>query len=100
QNRLFAPAAAEDARQLAALARRIVPPRRIVFASTNEGEAELVAYCGGPGPFPGSGGALDVLAVHDTRAPDWHDRPPPVVRTLRALGTRRGEKPVYLQEPF
>jgi hypothetical protein len=38
--------------------------------------------------------------VHDARAADWHDRTPAVVRTLRALGARRGAKPVYLQEPF
>ena len=100
QNRLFAAGAAEDARQLAAMARRIAPPGRIVFASTNEAEAELVTYCGTPGLCPASARALDVLAVHDARHANWHDRTPAVVRTLRALGDRRGAKPVYLQEPF
>jgi len=100
QNRLFAADAAEDARQVAALARRIATPRRIVFASTNESEAELVTYCGRPGLCPASARPLDVLAVHDARHANWHDRTPAVVRALRELGTRRGAKPVYLQEPF
>ena len=100
QNRLFAADAAGDARQLAQLVERTVPPGRIVFASTNESEAELVTYCGTPGPCPASSRPLDVLAVHDARVAHWHDRTPAVVRTLRALGARRGEKPVYLQEPF
>jgi hypothetical protein len=99
QNRVFAPSAAEDARQIAALAKRIAPPGRIVFASTNEAEAELVAYCGTRGPCPAAARPLDVLAVHDARAPDWHDRTPAVVRSLRAIAARRGAKPVYLQEP-
>ncbi len=100
QNRLFAAGAAEDARQLALLAGRITPPGRIVFASTNEADAELVTFCGTPGRCPASARPLDVLAVHDARVGQWHDRTPAVVRALRALGARRGEKPVYLQEPF
>ena len=100
RNRLFAAGAAEDARQLANLVERIAPPGRIVFASTNEAEAELATYCGTPGPCPASARPLDVLAVHDARVARWHDRTPEVVRSLRALGARRGEKPVYLQEPF
>jgi hypothetical protein len=100
QNHLFARDAAADARQLAALAKRVAPPGRIVFASTNEADAELVTYCGTSGPCPAGARPLDVLAVHDARAANWHDRTPTVVRALRALGARRGEKPVYLQEPF
>jgi len=90
QNRLFAADAAEDARQVAALARRIATPRRIVFASTNESEAELVTYCGRPGLCPASARPLDVLAVHDARVGQWHDRTPAVVRIpLRLLGRLR-----------
>jgi hypothetical protein len=99
QNRVFAPGAAADARQVAHLARRLASPRRIVFASSSEGEIELTAYCGTPGRCPADARPLDVLAVHDARTTDWHDRTPGVVRTLRALAARRGEKPIYLQEP-
>ncbi len=40
-----------------------------------------------------------MLAVHDAREARWHDRTPAVVRAMRALAARRGEKPIYLQEP-
>jgi hypothetical protein len=94
QNRLFADGADADAPRVAALARRVDAGRRIVFVSTNAAEAERYTYCGVDGC------PLDVLAVHDAREPDWHDRTPAVVRELVALGTRRGPRPVYLQEPM
>ena len=93
QNRLFAAAAAADAPPVARLARRVDAGARIVFVSTNAAEAERYTYCGGDGC------PLDVLAVHDAREPDWHDRTPAVVRELVALASRRGPRPVYLQEP-
>jgi hypothetical protein len=99
QNRVFATTAAEDARQLAVLARRVAAPGRIVFASTSESEIALAAYCGVSGPCPASARAFDVLAVHDARQARWHDRTPAVVRTMRELARQRGDKPVYLQEP-
>jgi hypothetical protein len=89
QNRVFADGPAEDAPQVAALARRL-DAARIVFVSSNTAEVERYAY---------AGPALDVIAVHDDRVPNWHDRTLPVVRDLVALGARRGVKPVYLQEP-
>ena len=85
--------AADDAPRVAALARRVDGGARIVFVSTNAAEAERYTYCGVDGC------PLDVLAVHDAREPDWHDRTPAVVRDLVALGARRGPRPVYLQEP-
>jgi len=94
QNRLFAERAAEDAPRVAALARRVDGGARIVFVSTNAVEAERYTYCGADGC------PLDVLAVHDAREPNWHDRTPAVVRELVALGARRGPRPVYLQEPY
>lgn len=93
QNRLFAEEAAADAPRVAALARRVDGGTRIVFVSTNAAEAERYTYCSGDGC------PLDVLAVHDAREPNWHDRTPAVVRELVALGARRGPRPVYLQEP-
>lgn len=93
QNRLFAEGAAADAPRVAALARRVDAGPRIVFVSTNAAEAERYTYCGVDGC------PLDVLAVHDAREPDWHDRTPAIVRDLVALGGRRGPRPVYLQEP-
>ena len=99
QNRVFAPTAAEDARQLAVLARRVAAPGRIVFASTSESEIALAAFCGVPGPCPASARAFDVLAVHDARQAHWHDRTPAPPRAMRELAARRGDKPVYLQEP-
>ena len=84
QNRLFAERAAADAPRVAALARRVDGGPRIVFVSTNAAEAERYTYCGVDGC------PLDVLAVHDAREPDWHDRTPAVVRDLVALGARRG----------
>ena len=66
---------------------------RIVFVSTNAAEAERYTYCGVDGC------PLDVLAVHDAREPNWHDRTPAVVRELVALGARHRPRPVYLQEP-
>lgn len=99
QNRLFADRAAEDAPQVAALAKRLDDARRIVFVSTNTAEAERYTYCGVAGACPPDRSPLDVIAVHDAREPNWHDRTLPVVRELVALGARRGVKPVYLQEP-
>lgn len=93
QNRVFAERAADDAPRVAALARRVDGGARIVFVSTNAAEAERYTYCGV------AGCPLDVLAVHDAREPNWHDRTPAVVRDLVALGARRGPRPVYLQEP-
>ena len=93
QNRLFAERAAADAPRVAALARRADGGPRIVFVSTNAAEAERYTYCGVDGC------PLDVIAVHDAREPDWHDRTPAVVRDLVALGARLGPRPVYLQEP-
>jgi hypothetical protein len=93
QNRLFADRAEADASQVAALARRVDGGARIVFVSTNAAEAERYVYCAVDGC------PLDVIAVHDARVPDWHDRTPAVVRDLVALGARRGARPVYLQEP-
>jgi hypothetical protein len=93
QNRVFAERAADDAPRVAALARRVDGGPRIVFVSTNAAEAERYTYCGADGC------PLDVLAIHDAREPDWHDRTPAVVRDLVALGARRGPRPVYLQEP-
>ena len=93
QNRLSAASAAADAPHLAALARRVDGGPRIVFVSTSEREAERYTYCGVDGC------PLDVLAVHDARERNWHDRTPAVVRELVALGVRRGPRPVYLQEP-
>ena len=91
--RLKAVIAAADAPHLAALARRVDGGPRIVFVSTSEREAERYTYCGVDGC------PLDVLAVHDARERNWHDRTPAVVRELVALGVRRGPRPVYLQEP-
>jgi hypothetical protein len=99
QNRVFAAGAAEDAARVAALAKRLDDGRRIVFVSTNTVEAERYTYCGVEGPCPPDRAPLDVIAVHDAREPNWHDRTLPVVRELVALGARRGVKPVYLQEP-
>jgi sugar phosphate isomerase/epimerase len=93
QNRVFAEAAAADASRVAALAKRVDGGARTVFVSTNTEEAERYTYCGVDGC------PLDVLAVHDAREPNWHDRTPAVVRELVALGARRGPRPVYLQEP-
>jgi hypothetical protein len=93
QNRVFGERADDDAPRVAALARRVDGGRRIVFVSTNTAEAERYTYCGVEGC------PLDVLAVHDAREPNWHDRTPAVVRDLVALGARRGPRPIYLQEP-
>jgi hypothetical protein len=90
QNRLFAEAAAEDAPRVAALAQRLDAADRIVFVSSNSPEVERYVY---------AGPSIDVIAVHDARVANWHDRTLPVVRELVALGARRGVKPVYLQEP-
>lgn len=99
QNRFFARDAAADAPQVAALARRIGAGRRIVFVSTNAEEAERYTFCGTAGACPPGAAPLDVIAVHDAREANWHDRTPAVVRDLLAIGARRGPRPVYLQEP-
>ena len=91
QNRVFSESADEDAPRVAALARRLEAGRRVVFVSSNAPEVERYAYA--------DPAAIDVLAVHDAREANWHDRTPAVVRELVALGRRRGVKPVYLQEP-
>lgn len=99
QNRVFAEGAGEDARQVARLVRRLDTRGRIVFVSTNLAEAERYGYCGVPGRCPADAASVDVLAVHDAREVNWHDRTPAVVRDLLALGQRRGPRPIYLQEP-
>ena len=99
QNRVFAPDAAADAPQIATLARRIGAGRRIVFVSTKVEEAERYTFCGTAGACPPDAAPLDVIAVHDAREANWHDRTPAVVRDLLAIGARRGPRPVYLQEP-
>jgi hypothetical protein len=100
QNRLFAERAADDAPKVAALAGRLDAAARILFVSTNAGEAERYVYCGASGPCPAGAAPLDVIAVHDAREANWHDRTPAVVRDLVALGSRRGPRPIYLQEPM
>jgi len=98
-NRVFARAAAEDARQLAALAHRLQRPGRILFVSAGEGDVEAYTYCGVPGACPAGARLLDAIAVHDTRRADWVDRTAAVASAMRAIGDRRGVKPVYFQEP-
>jgi hypothetical protein len=102
QNRLFARDAAADAPQVARLARRLGAggSSRIVFVSTNAEEAERYTFCGTAGACPPGASPLDVIAVHDAREANWHDRTPAVVRDLLAIGARRGPRPVYLQEPY
>lgn len=100
QNRLYADDAAADAPQVAALAGRLGAPGRIVFVSTNRPEAERYVYCGVAGACPAGAAPLDVIAVHDARERNWHDRTPAVVRDLVALAMRRGPHPIYLQEPM
>jgi hypothetical protein len=100
QNRLYAEAAAEDAPMVAALTGRLAAKGRIVFVSTNEPEAERYVYCGVAGACPAGAAASDVIAVHDAREANWHDRTPAVVRDLVAMAARRGPRPVYLQEPM
>jgi hypothetical protein len=90
QNRIFSESAGEDAPKVAALARRLDGEGRIVFVSSNSPEIERYAYA--------DPAAIDVLAVHDARERNWHDRTPAVVRDLVALAKRRGVKPIYLQE--
>jgi len=99
QNRLFGERAAEDAPKVAALARRLESGGRLVFVSTNAEEAERYVYCAVADGCPDAA-PLGVIAVHDARHPDWHDRTPAVVRELVALATRRGPRPIYLQEPM
>jgi hypothetical protein len=70
---------------------------RKVYVSTSEGGVELYAY--GPSPSGPDDLPMDVMAPHDARVPGWQDRVPSVVSTLLDLGNRRGQKPVYLQEP-
>lgn len=98
-NRVFARGAADDARQVAALAHRIARPARLLMVSSGEGDAELYAYCGVPGACPSGSRPLDAIVVHDTRRPDWVDRSAAVAAAMRAVGDRRGVKPVYFQEP-
>jgi hypothetical protein len=98
-NRVFARAAADDARQLGALARRLHRPGRILFVSAGEGDVEAYTYCGVPGACPADARALDAIAVHDARRADWVERTAAVASAIRAIGARRGVKPVYFQEP-
>jgi hypothetical protein len=98
-NRVFARGAADDARQVAALAHRLARPARVLMVSSGEGDAELYTYCGVPGACPPGARPLDAIAVHDTRRADWVDRSAAVAAAMRAVGDRRGAKPVYFQEP-
>jgi hypothetical protein len=41
-----------------------------------------------------------VVGVHDTRRDDWVTRTSTVARNLRATTARRGELPIYFQEPY
>jgi hypothetical protein len=100
QNRLYADGAAEDAPKVAALVGRLAAKGRIVFVSTNSPEAERYVYCGVAGACPAGAAPSDVIAVHDAREANWHDRTPAVVRELVAMAARRGPRPVYLQEPM
>ena len=100
QNRLYAEKAAEDAPKVAALTARLTAKGRIVFVSTNSPEAERYVYRGGAGACPAGAAPSDVIAVHDAREPNWHDRTPAVVRELVAMAARRGPRPIYLQEPM
>lgn len=99
-NRVFARGAADDARQVAALAHRIARPGRILMVSSGEGDVELYTFCGTPGPCPAGARPMDAIAVHDTRRADWVDRTAAVAAAMRAIGDRRGVKPVYFQEPY
>jgi hypothetical protein len=99
KNRVFAERGEADAPRVAALLRRLDAPGRIVFVSANVEEIERYAYCGVAAACPKAAAPADVLAVHDAREANWHDRTPAVVRDLLALGRRRGPRPVYLQEP-
>jgi hypothetical protein len=99
-NRLFARDLSSDARAVGRLRRQLAPYRLPIFVSSGEADAEAYAYCGTPAPCPSDARRLDVVAVHDTRRADWVARTSTVTRTLRALASRRGEIPVYLQEPM
>lgn len=100
QNRLYAEAAAEDAPQVAALTGRLAARGRILFVSVNAPEAERYVFCGVAGACPAGAAPSDVIAVHDAREANWHDRTPAVVRDLVAMAARRGPRPIYLQEPM
>jgi hypothetical protein len=99
KNRVFVDQGEADARRVGALLRRVDRRGRLVFVSANVEEIERYAYCGVAGACPDGAAPADLLAVHDAREPNWHDRTPAVVRDLLALGARRGARPVYLQEP-
>ena len=98
-NRVFVRGAADDARQVSALAHRLARPGRLLVVSSGEGDAELYTYCGVPAACPSGARPLDAIVVHDTRRADWVDRSATVAATMRAIGDRRGVKPVYFQEP-
>jgi hypothetical protein len=100
QNRLYAEGAAEDAPKVAALTGRLAAKGRILFVSVNAPEAERYVYCGVAAACPAGAAPSDVIAVHDAREPNWHDRTPAVVRDLLAMAARRGPRPIYLQEPM
>jgi hypothetical protein len=100
QNRLYAEEGAEDAPKVAALVARLAGRGRIVFVSTNSPEAERYTYCGVAGACPAGSAPFDVIAVHDAREKNWHDRTPAVVRELVAMAARREPRPIYLQEPM
>jgi hypothetical protein len=99
-NRLFARDASSDARAVGQLRRQLAPYGLPIFVSTGEADAEAYAYCGTPAACPSDARRLDVVAVHDTRRADWVARTAIVTRTLRAMASRRGAMPVYLQEPM
>ena len=98
-NPVFSTRGAEDAAAVARLAARVAKHGVPLLASTGEGDAERYGFCGAAGACPAGARPMDVLAVHDTRGPQWHDRTPAVVRAMRAIGDRRGVRPIYLQEP-
>jgi hypothetical protein len=99
-NRLYADDAAIDAQAVGRLRRQLATYRPPIFVSTGEADAEAYAYCGTPSRCPSDAQRLDVVGIHDTRRDDWVARTSAVVHALRAITSRRGELPIYFQEPF
>ena len=99
-NRLFARDPAVDAQAVGRVRRQLAPYRPPIFASAGEGDVEAYAYCGTPAGCPSDARRLDVVGIHDTRRDDWVARTASVTRALRAMTARRGELPIYFQEPY
>lgn len=99
-NRLFARAASIDAQAVGRVRRQLARPRTPNLVSTGEPDAEAYAYCGASAACPSDARRLDVVGVHDTRRDDWVARTSTVTRALRAMTARRGELPIYFQEPY